>query len=186
MGRDFFADDNAGRRAIRQLRCIARRHEFVGAFDWFQSAKAGHVGAGAIAFIPCYRCRLHGDFAGFAILDRHDGVHGNNLVVKFARRLRRRRTALAFHGKFVLRVTADAIALGHDVSGVYHLHVDGGLVFAQPFFLHVIGVQNRLHHRDRLDAPGHDGLRLTQLDRGGGHGNRLKTRCAEAVHGLRR
>ena len=91
---------------------------------------------------------------------------------------------LAGERVLVLHLAGDVVALGHDLRGLDHRHVDFRLVLVEPRLVDAEVVEVLvLHEADRLDAArGHD--RHPVHDHAlGGHGDGLHPRGAEAVHG---
>ena len=166
------------------MRRVAGGHEFVRARNRFELAKALQRCVGPIAFVPGHAGRPGAGFAGLPVLDRHFGLHGNDFVVETTGVLGRCRALLALERVGVLRLAGNAVARGDDIGGVDHGHVDRRLVFAQPAFPLVRLVETGLDQRNALHAAGDCGADLAGRDCAGGRHDGLKTRGAEAVHGL--
>src|SRR5581483_7366988 len=112
----------------------------------------------------------------------HLGLHRDDLVLELVGLLGGGHAALRFQRILVLVFAADLVALGDDVGGVDHRHVDVGRVFEE------IGIQGLFRIAERgngntLDAAGHDAVGAVGANRIGGHRDGLKAGGTEAVDG---
>ena len=127
------------------------------------------------------------DDLGFLVGHGHRGRAGHDLVGVDAGLLRGLGAALALGREAVLRLAADAVARGHDVGGLDHGHVQGGLVLDQPGVqagVAGIGGAARADLRDAFDTASDQRRRAVGHDLAGSAGNGLQSRGAEAADGL--
>src|ERR1019366_2927852 len=139
-------------------------------------------GVGAVALVAIDHIVDDGLFLGLAIDLLHLGVHRDDLVLELAGLLSRSHAALGFERELVLGLAADLVALGDDVGGVDHRHVDVGIHLPQARVV-VLTRAAAAREADRLDAAGHDALGAVIDDVARGHGDGLQARRAEAVDG---
>src|SRR5579859_7275331 len=114
----------------------------------------------------------------------HDRGHGRDLPVEAAFRLGLGGALLRLEGVFVLRLAADAVALGDDLGGLDHRGAEFGHVILQPRIDGHEAVDVAvLNQADRLDA-GADGDRGAVVDDVlGGGGDTHQAGAALAVDG---
>jgi hypothetical protein len=145
-------------------------------------ARPSSRGVGAIALVAIDHVVDDAFFLRLLVDHLHLGLHRDDLVLELAGLLGGRHAALRFQRILVLVFAADLVALGDDVGGVDHRHVDrrrdlqqlGIVVFARAA---------AAGEADRLHAAGHDHVGAVIDDVARGHGDRLQARGAEAVDG---
>src|SRR6185437_13125208 len=114
--------------------------------------------------------------------DLHPGLHRDDLVLELVGLLCGGHAALRLQRILVLIVAAELVALGDDVGGIDHRHVDVGRVFQK------LGVLRLLRdaadrRRNAFDAAGDDAVGAVGTDAVRRHRNGLQARRAEAVDG---
>ena len=152
----------------------------------FSLARPSSVVSGAVALVALQRDGALGDLLGLLVLDRHDRGHRHDLGVEPAGLLAGGRALLAHQRVLVLLLAADAVALGDDVGGLDHRHVERALVLDDPLVAIELGVHVHLHEADGLQPAGHRHRHAVLRDAAGGERDRLQARGAEAVDGLAR
>ena len=110
------------RSTVRQLRGITSGDEIAFTLNRLQGGQALKGRVGAVTFVLIDDIVDDGFFARGLVEALHLGGHGDDFVVEQARRLRGGNQLLRAEGIFVLIVSADIIALGHDVGSVDHGH----------------------------------------------------------------
>jgi hypothetical protein len=147
------------RRAVRQLRGVAGGDEasFLDALAALehrrQRLQVGERRLRPIAFVELERDFLLRGRARFLVGERHDRSERRHLGVVAPFGLRLRGALLRLQRILILRLAAHAVALGDDLRGLDHGHVDLRQVLHQPRIggaeaIHLVV----LHERDRLDA----------------------------------
>ncbi len=120
-----------------------------GAHDGLEAGESFERGLRAVALVLGDGDFVVGDFAGFLVLHLVRGGDGHDFVVEVAGFLRRGGALLALQRVFVLRLAADAIALGDGFGGLQHRHVDRAVhrdQFRIGHHAHFLG----LHERDAI------------------------------------
>src|SRR5947208_1242616 len=175
------AHDHRGGCAVGELARVARRD--AAAFDRGLDLRYAFVGGvGPDAFVLG-----DGDFsqclvAGVLVEHLHLGGDRHDLVLELAFGARFRRAVLALHAVLVLLLARNLVAARDVLGGLQHRPVGLGLVAMKPLVLEVVLVHLVLHHRDRLDAAGHEHLAFAGEHALACERDRLQARGAEAVH----
>ena len=183
-GRLLVRHQHAGRGAVGELAGVAGGDELVVAAHRLELGEPFHVGVGAIALVALERDGALGDLLGLLVLDLHDRGHGYDLGIEPSGLLARRRALLAHQRVLVLALAADAVALGDDVGGLDHRHVECALVLGDPLVAVELGVHVHLHEADGLEPAGHRDRHAVLRDAACSQSDRLQARGAEAVDGL--
>ena len=166
--RQLLFHQHAGRCAVRQLRGVACSHR--AAFDHrLEALQPLQRRVGAIAFVLGQRHLLGGDFLGFLVDDVHRRGDRDDLVVELAGGLGGGGALLRLEAVGVADVARDVVALGHDLGGLEHRHVDV-LVDRDELGVAADAHLRRLDHRDALDAAADRDVHAVDDDllRGGG------------------
>ena len=127
---------------------------------------------------------LEGDLFGLLVHDALGRRQRNDLVVEAAGFLSGRRALLALQRVLVLRVAADVVALGHDLGGVDHRHVDVLVLCNQPRVRGTVQVHVFvLHQADRLEPAADDDIDVVADHGLGRDGDGHQARRALAIDG---
>src|SRR5690606_14298811 len=179
---DLGVHHHARRGAVGKLAGIAGGDEPLGATHRLQLGQAFQSGVRAVALVAVDGDFLVADLAGVLVLHHHGGGERHDLLIELAGLLRGGGALLADQGVFVLRLAADVVALGDDVGGLDHRHVQLRLVLHQPFVAAAVHVELVvLHQADGLHAAGNHHRYLLHHDPVGGQGDGLQAGGAEAV-----
>ena len=150
LGRFLVAHDHAGAGAVGELAGVAGGDGKTFAAHGLEAGKAFSGGLGARTFVLRQGHFLERDGAGRLVGDRHLRGDRRELVLELAALLGGRGAALALQRIFVLLLARDAVALGDDLGGVDHGHVDLALDLEQRGILGVEAVHLVvLHQADR-------------------------------------
>jgi hypothetical protein len=177
---------HAGRGAIGQLRGVAGGDELVFAHHGLELGQRLVGGAAAVAVVFGGGDFAVRDFLRFLVGHGHRGGAGHDLVLVAAGQLRFFGLALALGREAVLRLAADVVALGHDVGGLDHRHVERGLVLDDPRVqaeVAAVAGAAAADLRDAFHAARDHGRRAVDHDAARRHRDGLQARGAEAVHG---
>src|SRR5215831_663480 len=175
--------EQRGGGAVGELGGVPRRHRALSAVlvevrRQFEETLERGVGTVALVLVDVVVLLLH-DLARLLVEDAPHDLQGRQLFLEEAFLLPARRALLARQGVFVLRLAADLVALGHDLSRVAHDHVQRGLVLLDPR----VGIAVALHHADALEPAANSGFGPAHDDLMRRHGDGLEPRRAEAVDG---
>ena len=176
--------NSTDRRAVRQLAGVTGGDEVVRATHRLQGGQTFQGGARTVALVAIQHNFLIGDFAGFLVLNLHDGLERHDFVGELAALLTGSNALLAQQGVLVLRFTADVVALGYDVGSFDHGQVQLRLVLHDPLVGTVEHVDLVvLAQADGLNATGNDSRDLFADNALGSDSDGLQTRAAETVQG---
>src|SRR4051794_24711134 len=180
--RFLVAHDHARAGAVRKLAGIAGGDRKSLATDGLEAGEAFCGGLGARALVLRQRDVLERDCTGGLVGHRHPGGDRRELILELSALLRRGGAALALQRIFVLLFARDAVALGDDLGGVDHGHVDLALDLEQRRVLRVEAVHLVvLHQRDGLAATADRDLDTVEDHRTRGERDRLQARGALPV-----
>ena len=166
--------------AVGELAGVAGGDELARALDRLELGEAFQRRVRTIALVLGHHVVDDALFLRLLVDHLHLGLHRDDLVLELVGLLGGRHAALRFQRVLVLILAAELVALGDDVGGVDHRHVDVGRILQQ------VGIQRILRDagardRDALDAAGDDAVGAVRADVVGGHRDRLQARRAEAV-----
>src|SRR6185437_14735658 len=176
----FHQHDRGG--AVGELAGISGGDVFARPLHRLELGEAFHGRLGTIALVARDDVVDDALFLRHLVDHLHLGLHRDDLVLELVGLLGGRHAALRLQRIFVLVFAADLVALGDDVGGVDHGHVDVGRVFQQ---LRILGL---LWHApagdgDTLDAAGDDAVGAVGADVVRGHRDGLQARRAETIDG---
>src|SRR5437870_3339134 len=120
--------DEGRRGAVRELGGVAGRHRAALLEGGGQLGEALERGVGAVALVAVDDDLLARLLARRLVGHLHGGLHGRDLVLELALPLRGGGALLGEERVAVLRLAAHLVALGHDLGGLAHGHVDRGVV----------------------------------------------------------
>ena len=145
-----------------------------------QREQAFERGVGAVALVAVAADFFGADFfAGFLIEHRFGDFHGSDFAGEETFLLGAGGALLADQGIFVLGLAADLVALGDDLGGFSHHHVDAGIFL----FERRAGIVVANDQTDGFHAAADGGLGAFAHDLVRGHRNGLQAGRTEAVHG---
>ena len=125
---------------------------------------------------------LQRDFAGFLVRDAHLGRDRDDLGIEATCGLRGGGARCDLQRIFVLRLAADAVALGDHLGGVEHRHVDVGCI-ASSSMSGPRRISGSGPAMIAFDAAGDDNVHAVDDDLLGGRGDGHQARRALAVDG---
>ena len=147
---------------------------------WGLSASnAFERGVGTVALVAIAADFFGADYcAGLLVEHRFGDFHGRDFAGEEAFLLGAGGALLADQGIFVLGLAADLVALGDDLGGFAHHHVDAGILL----FDRGAGIVVANDEADGFHAAADGGLGAFTYDLVSCHGDGLQTGRAEAVH----
>src|SRR5881396_909714 len=178
--------DERRRGAVRELGGVAGRHRTALLEGGGQLGEALERGVGAVALVTVDDDLLARLLARRLVGHLHGGLHGRDLVLELALPLRGGGALLGEERVAVLRLAAHLVALGHDLGGLAHGHVDGAVVVLEVGVEEVRLVEVVLQHGDRLEAAADDDVVALDLHHVRGDHDGVEPRGAEAAHGAAR
>ena len=167
--------------AVGQLAGVAGGDVVALAADRLQLGQALERRRRAVALVPVDDVVDDRLLLRLAVDELHLRRHRHDLLGEQPVLLGGGHALLGLQRVLVLGLAADAVALGDDVGGLDHRHVDGRVHLAQ------LGVHVRrateagVGHGDRLDAAGDDDVGAVLLDVVGGEGDGVEARRAVAL-----
>src|SRR5213595_2342996 len=174
--------DERRRGAVRELGGVAGRHRTALLEGGGQLGEALERGVGAVALVAVDDHLLARLLARRLVGHLHGGLHGRDLVLELALPLRGGGALLGEERVAVLRLAAHLVALGHDLGGLSHGHVDRAVVVLEVRVEEVRLVEVVLQHGDRLEAAADDDVVALELHHVRRDHDGIESRGAEAAH----
>ena len=173
------------RGAVGELRGVARRDAAVGLEGRLEGlGRPSSVVSGRLH--SSLRTTTPSSIVTRAVLGLDGALHGDrrDALVEPALLLGQRDALLTLECVGVLILARDLVALGHDLGGHAHPHVEPGQLRVHLRVHHVLETHLVvLHQRDRFGAAADRDVGAVDQDPMRGHRDRLEPRGAVAVHG---
>ena len=176
---------HAGAGTIGKLTGVAGGNKLVIAAHWFQLGETLQIGVWPIAFVALQRDGALGDLLGLLVLDLHQRCQRYDLRIEPPGLLGGRRALLALERILVLLGAADAVPPRDNIRGFDHRHIERTLVLDDPLVTVKFGVHIHLHEAYRFEPARYRHRHALLFDGVGGERDRLQSRRAEPIDGLR-